>query len=110
MTAPKRGQGAAPKPASGDAPRFSPHGPGLVVRRARVSTEQVAWLRYVLEAEDGLAFMHSDGSGIVLILCPEGRAAEMDALMVDLLRDGCLAEILPDEAEGAPEDSGSSVI
>ncbi len=78
-------------------PRFSPCGAGLLVWRARVATENVAWLRYVLEAQDGLAFMHSDGSGVVLLLCPVGRTQEMRELMQDLLAEGCLAEILPEQ-------------
>lgn len=97
-------QDAGGQAGSGSA-RFSPVGPGLLVWQARVPAENVAWLRYVLEAEDGLAFMHSDGSGVVLLLCPEGRAREMRVLLADLLADGCLAEILSEAAGGqAPVD------
>lgn len=59
-------------------------------RRVRVPKAQVAFLRYVLEAEDGLAFLHGDGSGAVWVFAPEGRAAELDALLRDLVADGCV--------------------
>src|SRR3954471_6031936 len=81
--------------------RFSPRGPGLVERLVRVRPEQVAWLRYTLEAHEGLAFMHvegrglarepdSQGSGEVWLLAPVGFAAALDELIGDLLREGCL--------------------
>jgi hypothetical protein len=52
-------------------------------------------LRYVLEAHDGLAFMHSDGSGEVLLLAPVGLSAGLDELVGDLLQEGCLTAVLP---------------
>ena len=74
MKASRGPEGSAEGPGAANADarteRFSPVGPGLLSFRARVPAENVAWLRYVLEAEDGLAFMHSDGSGVVLLLCP----------------------------------------
>lgn len=86
---------------------FSPRGEGLVERRARVKPENVAWLRYVLEAHEGLAFMHveapgsmrerapnSDGSGEVFLLAPAGLSAELDELVQDLLNEGCLESLL----------------
>jgi hypothetical protein len=79
-------------------PPFSPRGAGLVERCARVRPQNVAWLRYVLEAHEGLAFMHvpedSSGSERVFLLAPEGLAAQLDELVADLLREGCLEQLV----------------
>jgi len=61
-----------------------------VARRVLVAREAVAFLRGVLEAEDGLAFMHGDGAGAVWVLAPAERAPELDRLIQDLVSDGCL--------------------
>jgi Domain of unknown function (DUF4911) len=71
-------------------PTGLPFGAGLVARRVLVAPEHVSFLRGVLEAEDGLAFMHGDGTGAVWVLAPEARSAELDALVHDLVGDGCL--------------------
>ncbi len=86
---------------------FSPRGEGLVERRARVRPENVAWLRYVLGAHEGLAFMHveaqgpmheraknGDGSGEVFLLAPAALSAQLDELVQDLLDEGCLSSLL----------------
>jgi hypothetical protein len=78
---------------------FSPRGEGLVERLVRVRSEQVAWLRYVLEAHDGMAFMHADGSGNVWLLAPVGYAAALDELIADLLREGCLDALVNRDSE-----------
>jgi hypothetical protein len=78
-------------------PHFSPRGAGLVERRARVQPRNVAWLRYVLEAHEGLAFMHvedKNGSDEVFLLAPTGLEAELDELVQDLLQEGCLDALL----------------
>lgn len=81
---------------------FSPRGEGLVERHARIRPENVAWLRYVLEAHEGLAFMHvaedSHGSNEVFLLAPAGLSVQLDELVGDLLREGCLEELLPPAA------------
>ncbi len=86
-------------------PSFSPRGEGLVERYARIRPENVAWLRYVLEAHEGLAFMHVDedshGSGRVLLLAPACLGAQLDELIDDLLREGCLDARLSPAARGA---------
>ena len=73
-----------------------PLGPGLWVTRVRVDPAQVAWLRYTLEAHEGLAFMHSDGSGWVSLLTTESQAPALAALVVDLERDGVVQTEAPD--------------
>ncbi len=59
-------------------------GPGLVSRRVRVPRDEVAWLRYVLEAHDGLANLHGDGEGTITLVTTESRAAELDAILAEL--------------------------
>jgi hypothetical protein len=65
-----------------------PAGDGLCTRSVRVERAKVAWLRYLLEAHEGLAFMHSDGSGLVSLLTTESQGADLDALIGDLEREG----------------------
>lgn len=71
-------------------PGFSPRGEGLVERRVLLAPAQVAWLRYVLEAHEGLAFMHADAEGRVWLLAPSALASQLDELIDDLLREGSL--------------------
>ncbi len=59
-------------------------GPGLVGRRLRVPRHQVALLRYLVEAHDGLANLHGDGDGAITLVTPTSQAAALDALLVDL--------------------------
>lgn len=59
-------------------------GEGLASRRVRVPREEVAWLRYVLEAHDGLANLHGSGDGIITLVTPTSRAAELDEVLAEL--------------------------
>jgi hypothetical protein len=68
-----------------------PAGEGLVTRSVYVATAQVAMLRYILEAHEGLCFMHSDGSGTVTLLAPRSQESAMLALIDDLVRDEIVA-------------------
>jgi hypothetical protein len=70
-----------------------PAGDGLCVRRVVVERAQVAWLRYLLEAHEGLAFMHSDGSGVVSLLTTESQGRALDALIADLEREGVVRRV-----------------
>jgi hypothetical protein len=63
------------------------------MRSVRVERAQVAWLRYLLEAHEGLAFMHSDGSGFVTLLTTDSQRADLDALIADLEREGVLVSL-----------------
>lgn len=74
-------------------PAPSPGGEGLVERRVWVASENVAFLRYVLEGHDGLCLMHSDGSGVVALFAPESQAAALHALVEDLVREGTVQAI-----------------
>lgn len=88
----------APASSSGPGTRFDPSGEGLVQRRVSVARADVAWLRYTLEAHEGLAFMHSDGSGVVLLLTTTSQAAGLDELIADLRSEGLLTLLDPTEA------------
>jgi hypothetical protein len=74
-------------------PTFRPVGEGLVERPVLVAKEQVAYLRYLLEAHDGLAFLHGDGSGTVLLIAPESQAHALDLLIGDLEAEGLLVHL-----------------
>jgi Domain of unknown function (DUF4911) len=69
-----------------------------VERRVRVARADVAWLRYTLEAHEGLAFMHSDGSGLVTLLTTDSQRAGLEQLIADLVADGLLTCVDPAEA------------
>lgn len=59
-------------------------GPGLVARRVRVPRAEVALLRYLIEAYDGLASLHGSGDGTITLVTTEELAAELDGLLDDL--------------------------
>lgn len=67
------------------APLFD--GEGLVTRCLRVPRDQVAWVRYVLEAHDGLANLHGAGDGTVTLVAPSSRAEELDAVLEELVTE-----------------------
>ena len=73
------------------APR--PSGEGLVERPLLVAREQVALLRYILEAHEGLGLMHGDGSGVIMLLAPDSQAAALDALIDDLEAERLVARV-----------------
>ncbi|MDB4974878.1 MAG: hypothetical protein JWN48_3219 [Myxococcaceae bacterium] len=72
---------------------FRPSGAGLVERTVLVAREQVGFLRYLLEGEEGLAFLHSDGSGTVQLLAPESQVAALDRLIADLEAEGVIVHL-----------------
>lgn len=75
-----------------------PAGVGLCVRKVQVVPADVAWLRYLLEAHEGLAFMHSDGSGVVSLLTTESQRAGLDALIDDLAAEGVVEPLEPSQS------------
>lgn len=50
----------------------------------RVSREEVAWVRYVLEAHDGLANLYGDGTDVITLVTPTCNEAELDAVIAEL--------------------------
>ena len=59
-------------------------GPGLVSRTIEVARADVAWVRYVVEAHDGLANLHGDKDGTVTLVTTPSMVAELDRLIADL--------------------------
>ena len=85
------------------APR--PSGFGLVERHLLVPRDQVAWLRYVLEAHEGLGLMHGDGSGIIVLMTSESQVHALDALIDDLRAEGTVqAVVRPNSAPAGKAD------
>ena len=81
-----------------------PSGPGLVERHLLVPRHEVAWLRYVLEAHEGLGLMHGDGSGTIVLMTTLSQIDELDRLIADLRAEGTVQAVLRPipEAEPAP--------
>jgi hypothetical protein len=72
-----------------------PCGSGLCLRRVRIARPSIAWLRYTLEAHEGLAFMHSDGSEEVSLLTTDSQERALDALIADLQAEGLIELVGP---------------
>lgn len=56
----------------------------LVARRVRVRKRDVAWVRYVVEAHDGLANVHVAPDGDVTLVTTGSQRAALDAVIDDL--------------------------
>lgn len=67
--------------------------PSLARRRLRVSNADVVWLRSILEGYDNLAQLYGDGSGVVVVIAPQERAAELDALLAELASEASLSPL-----------------
>ena len=59
-------------------------GPGMVARTIHVPRAEVAWVRYVVEAHDGLANVHVAKGGVVTLVTTEEQAELLDAVIEDL--------------------------
>jgi hypothetical protein len=59
-------------------------GKGMIVRRLVVRAKDVAFLKGVVEAHEGLAQVFAEKGGDLTIAAPEGRDAELDELVRDL--------------------------
>ena len=74
-------------------------GAGMITRRLVVRAKDVAFLKGVVEAHEGLAQVFAEGGGDLTIAAPAGRDAELDELVADLAAE--LGGILPtSEPEG----------
>jgi hypothetical protein len=62
-------------------------GPGMVTRKVVVRTKDVVLLKGIVEANEGLAQVFAERGGELTLAAPEGRAAELDALIDDLCRE-----------------------
>ena len=70
-------------------------GEGMVTRRLVVRAPDVAFLKGVVEAHEGLAQVFAERGGDLTIAAPADREAELDELVADLARE--LGGILPSE-------------
>jgi hypothetical protein len=59
----------------------------MVTRKVIVRTKDVVLLKGILEANEGLAQLFAERGGELILAAPEGRAAELDALIDDLCRE-----------------------
>lgn len=53
----------------------------MVVRRVVVRSRDVVFFKGVIEASEGLASVFAEKGGDLTVASPEGRAAELDALL-----------------------------
>lgn len=67
----------------------------MVTRRIVVRAKDVAFLKGIVEAHDGLAAVFAESGGDLVVASPADREAELDALVRDLARE--LGGILPSE-------------
>lgn len=70
-------------------------GAGMITRRLVVRAKDVAYLKGIVEAHEGLAQLFAEGGGDLTIAAPAGREAELDELVRDLAEE--LGGILPAE-------------
>lgn len=59
-------------------------GEGMITRRLVVRSKDVAFLKGIIEAHEGLAQLFAEGGGDLTIAAPVGREAELDELVQDL--------------------------
>lgn len=59
-------------------------GTGMVARRLVVRAKDVAFLKGIVEAHEGLAQVFAEGGGDLTLAAGADRAAELDALVHDL--------------------------
>lgn len=62
-------------------------GEGMVSRRIVVRAKDVAFLKGVVEAHDGLAGVFAEGGGDLTLAAPVSRERELDELTRDLARE-----------------------
>jgi len=59
-------------------------GEGMITRRLVVRAKDVAFLKGIVEAHDGLAQVFAESGGDLTIAAPAGRDAELQELVADL--------------------------
>ena len=62
-------------------------GEGMVTRRLVVRAKDVAFLKGIVEAHDGLAQVFSERGGDLILAAPTDRERELDAIVRDLARE-----------------------
>jgi hypothetical protein len=66
----------------------------MITRRLVVRAKDVAFLKGIIEAHEGLAQLFAEGGGDLTIAAPAGREAALDELVRDLAEE--FDGILPD--------------
>ena len=56
-------------------------GSGMLIRRVVLPARQVVFFKGVIEASEGLASVFAEKGGDLTVAAPEGREAEVDALL-----------------------------
>jgi hypothetical protein len=56
----------------------------MVARRVVMRARDVVFFKGIVEASEGLAAVFAESGGDLLVAAPEGRAAELDALLAEL--------------------------
>jgi len=59
-------------------------GTGLCEWELAIPRSEVMWLRYVLEASEGVGFLSGGENGVVTLLSPESQAHTVRAILRDL--------------------------
>jgi len=59
----------------------------MVVRRLIVRAKDVAFLKGIVEAHEGVAQVFAEGGGDLTLAAPADRSRELDELALDLARD-----------------------
>ena len=62
-------------------------GEGMVTRRLVLRAKDVAFLKGVVEAHDGLAVVFAEHGGDLVIAAPSDRERELEELVSDLARE-----------------------
>lgn len=62
-------------------------GEGMVTRRLVLRAKDVAFLKGVVEAHDGLAAVFAEHGGDLVIAAPADRERELEELVADLARE-----------------------
>jgi Domain of unknown function (DUF4911) len=59
-------------------------GEGMVVRRVVMRSRDVVFFKGIVEASEGLAAVFAEHGGDLVVAAPEGREAELDALLDEI--------------------------
>jgi hypothetical protein len=62
-------------------------GPGMVIRRIVVRAKDVVFVKWIVEAREGLAQVFAEHGGDLTLAAPEDRAEELDLLIADLVQE-----------------------
>ena len=75
-------------------------GPGMVTRRMIVASEDVVFVKGIVDALEGLAQVFAEKGGELTLAAPADRARELDAVVDDLCAELGGLGVGPRAAEG----------